>query len=130
MRARVFTVRLDPTTGTFDDSELAAFLEDHSAVTITEHAFTFAGVPTLAVVLRYQDAPQPAPRPRLSTAPDLTLSAADRALFEVLRSWRNQLAKKEGRPAYVLFTTASGSGWLSPDCATDQHRALMVSSRG
>ncbi len=105
MKARVFTVRLDPTSGVFDDSELAAFFQAHDAQTITEHPFVFAGVPTIAVVVRYAGAHSPSTGKRpAAPSPELTLSDADRVLYESLRSWRNQRAKKDGRPAYVLFT--------------------------
>ena len=32
------------------------------------------------------------------------LSQADGRLFDALRTWRNERAKREGRPAYVPFT--------------------------
>ncbi len=105
MKARVFTIRLDPSTGAFDDSELVTFFETHDAVFISQHAFTYAGAPLLAVVVHYRGEPKPTSRrPAAAPAPELTLNEADRALYETLRSWRNRLASKEGRPAYVLFT--------------------------
>lgn len=54
MKVRVFTLRLDPTTGTFDDAELAAFCDTHRVLSLTESFFTFDGTPTLALVVRYQ----------------------------------------------------------------------------
>ena len=54
MKVRVFTLRLDPTTGTFDDSELAAFCDTHRVLSLTESFFIFDGTPTLALVVRYQ----------------------------------------------------------------------------
>ncbi len=36
----------------------------------------------------------------------LAVPEADRALFAALRRWRNERAKRDGRPAYVLFRNA------------------------
>jgi len=40
-------------------------------------------------------------KPRATAAPDM--AAADAALFERLRSWRAQVARQHGVPAYVVF---------------------------
>ena len=62
----MFTFKLDPVAGTFDDGPLTAFFASHDALDATEH----------------------------------------RAVFEVLRKWRNERAKRDGRPPYVLFTNS------------------------
>lgn len=55
-------------------------------------------------MLRYREPPRPA-APRAAQLPDpvADLPQADRALYETLRRWRNERAKRDGRPAYVLF---------------------------
>ncbi len=112
MKVRVFTLRLDPSTGRFGDAEVADFFASHDALTVSEHFFTFDGTPTLALVVRYRDAPsvpvaarRDAPRSG-GGPPPLTIAEPDRGLFEALRKWRNERAKRDGRPAYVLFTNA------------------------
>lgn len=115
MKARVLTLHLDPETGGFDDSPLVDLLADTDALQITDHLFTHEGVPTLVLVVRYRSLPRPAAAGsgrvggrRLERAPDpaADLGETDRALFETLRRWRNNRARSDGRPAYVLFTNA------------------------
>ncbi len=110
---RVLTVRLDPSTGVFDDATLVELQEAHEVLSVSEHAFVHTGVPTLALVLRYRERAEPGrPRRRPGRAagrrppPAELAPAEDRALFEALRRWRNERARRDGRPAYVLFTNA------------------------
>ena len=113
VKARVFTLRLDAERRALDDSELAAFLDGHDALSVAHHPLLVDGEPALAVVVTWRGAaradraPLAVPRGRpLPPAEPIDLSDADRALFEVLRSWRNERARRDGRPAYVMFTNA------------------------
>ncbi len=110
MKLKVFTLRINPETGVFDDSELQAFLEHHEALAVHEHFFLQEQVPTWALMVSYRDptAEQPRALPglrgeRRATAP-VEVSAEDKPLYEALRRWRNERAKRQGRPAYVLFS--------------------------
>ena len=110
MPVRVFTVRFDPCQGRFDDDEVVAALDGCRVLSLSDHAFTVDGTPVLALTVRFDPPPPPpgtssrpaAPRSR----PQDALPDVDQQLFEALRSWRNVRAKKDGRPAYVLFTNA------------------------
>jgi len=113
MKLRVVTVRLDPETGIFDDRELVALQDAFEVVSVSEHTFVYCGVPTLALVLRYRERQEPAGGRRVGAAsggrrgrPAELVPPEDRALFEALRKWRNERARQDGRPAYVLFTNA------------------------
>lgn len=112
MRARVFTLRLDGDRRALDDSELAAFLDEHDALSVAHHPLLVDGEPALAVVVtwrgeRRREATVAVPRGRpLPPEKPLDLGDADRALYEVLRAWRNERARRDGRPAYVMFTNA------------------------
>ena len=112
-QVRVLTVRLDPATGLFDDGALAELQETHEVVGVSEHAFVYADVLTLGLVLRCRELSarsSRARRPGRSTGrrppPADAAPPEDRALFEALRQWRNERARRDGRPAYVLFTSA------------------------
>ena len=63
MKLKVFTLRLDETTGAFDDRELRAFVEDQDQpreiLDVSEHFFLHEGRPIWALLLRYRDIPQP-----------------------------------------------------------------------
>ena len=104
----MLTVRLDAGTGLFDDASLAALQEAHEVLSVSGHAFTYAGVPTLALLLRTRERGEAAPTRRWTGGgrPPPPADAAppeDRPTFEALRQWRNERARLDGRPAYVLF---------------------------
>lgn len=116
MRARVFTVRLNPETREFDDRALSSFLETHPALSVFGYLVSIDGEPALAVLITHRGSDRPSvvpPRDRPperpsagQRSPPLVLADPDRALFETLRSWRNDRARREGRPAYILCTNA------------------------
>jgi superfamily II DNA helicase RecQ len=113
MKVRVFTLLLDPETGAFDDTALLSFQESRDIILVSEHFFTHEGSPRLALVVQYPDpAPTPAPRRPTDAAPpprgqpEVEAPPEHRPLFSALRKWRNERAKRDGRPAYVLFTNA------------------------
>ena len=107
MKLRVFTLRLDPVSGHFDDESLVSFFAEHDALAVSEHFFVHEDVPTLAVLVRYREpGPPAAPVGRAGARREVEVPEADRALFEALRKWRNDRARRDGRPAYVLFTNA------------------------
>ena len=77
-------------------------------LSISDHFFVKDDVPYLALVVRYRAAPVPAPaepaRPgaqRDESWREL-LAEADWPLFNALRSWRTERAKREGIPPYVI----------------------------
>jgi superfamily II DNA helicase RecQ len=107
MKLKVFTLRLDPASGVFDDSELQSFLEHREALDVSEHFLVHERVPTWALLVSYRDVDPlhgMTRSPKKKWDPTAALSAEDRPLYEALRQWRNERAKRDGRPAYVLFT--------------------------
>ncbi len=110
MQLRVFTLRLDPETGAFDDAALQTFVADRTVLSVTDHFFHDAGAPVWALLVSYrEDGPfataTAARRPsRRGENPAADLSAEERTLFDALRSWRGDRAQAEGKPPYILFT--------------------------
>ena len=107
MKLKVITLQLDPATGKFDDRELQEFLEHREALDVSEHFFVHERIPTWVMLVSYREIEGPAWKARSKeTRPDpaAELAAEDRPLYEALRQWRNDRARREGRPAYVLFT--------------------------
>jgi superfamily II DNA helicase RecQ len=104
MKLQVFSLRWMPEGG-FDDTELALFMETHEVLSVYEHMVYPDGVPTWAVMVSYR----PSVRAPASKAPPVEREAAldvpeaDRLLFERLRHWRNDRARRDGRPTYVVF---------------------------
>lgn len=109
MKARVFTLPLGA-DGVFDDTALRDFFNSHEAMLVSEHFFVHEGRPTLALVVQYREpsAQEPgrgaAPAARRDERSALEVAPEERARFDALRRWRNERARKDGKPAYVLFT--------------------------
>ncbi len=84
---------------------VAAFCEANEVLAVHEHMLTAAGSPTWALLLTFRErktrgVPR-APKPEKQAA--LEVPEADRVLFEVLRKWRNERAKRDGKPHYIIF---------------------------
>lgn len=107
MKLKVFTLRMDPDTGTFDDAPVTAFLAEREALAVSDHFFVHEERPTWALLVSYRDGAGPPARGQRGPAPpepDAVVPEADKAVFEALRRWRNDRAKRDGRPPYVLLT--------------------------
>lgn len=108
MKLKPFTLRWDDDARAFDTSPLDAFMAEHDVLSVFEHFFVHDTRPGWALLLGYRPrtgppllgpaSDAPAGDPRAELAPE------DRKTFEALRAWRNQRAREEGKPAYVLFT--------------------------
>jgi len=57
MKLKIFTLRLNPATGLFDEGELASFQLGKDVIEISEHFLVHEKTPTLLLVLRYRDIP-------------------------------------------------------------------------
>ncbi len=107
MKLKVFTLQLDAESGGFDDSALQSFLAERDAIAVDEHFFVHDGVPRWALLVHHREAA--ADKRRRGSEPRESdwrsdLSSAEADLFTALRSWRNSRARRDGRPAFVLFT--------------------------
>lgn len=107
MKLKVFTLQLDDSTGAFDDSALQTLLSDWDALAVDQHFFVHDGAPRWALLVHCRETSAT----RRDHAPasgksdwraDLSNDEAD--LFSALRSWRNSRARRDRRPAFVLFT--------------------------
>ncbi len=52
MKLKIFTLRLNPATGLFDEGELANFQSGKDVIEISEHFLVHEKTPTLLLVLR------------------------------------------------------------------------------
>jgi ATP-dependent DNA helicase RecQ len=109
MLAKIFTLRFNPATESFDDTAVTAFLADKEVCSIRDHFFVKDDVPYLTLVVRYRPAAvapsTPEPR-RAGRQRDeswrQTLAQEDWPLFNTLRDWRAERAKADGIPPYVI----------------------------
>lgn len=107
MKLRIFTFRFAPEQGGFDDGALVEFLDTREALSVQEHFFVHELVPTLVLVVSYRDIPRPGERDRAREAASDARAELDgpaQAVFDALRRWRNERARRSARPAYMLFT--------------------------
>lgn len=106
MKLKVFTLRLDPATGTFNDKELTDFQLGKDILEVSEHFLIHDKIPTLVLVLRYREVPdslrQSSPEePRKDWRAEL--DAAGQKIYDELRLWRGRKAKREGMPPYLIL---------------------------
>ena len=107
MKLKVLTVTMDPATGTFDGSEVETFSAANRVERVFEHFFEHEGEPKWALLLTYRDLdPRRAQPESTSKRRDWRSMLIDdeRKLFDLIRRWRNDKAKADGRPPYVLLT--------------------------
>ena len=108
MKLKIFTLRLNPTTGIFDEGELAGFQLGKDVIEISEHFLVHEKTPTLLLVLRYRDVPDNGGGVR--QLPEAArkdwraeLDAQGQRIYDEFRLWRGRKAKQEGLPPYLIL---------------------------
>ena len=107
MKLKVVTLHFDPGGGGFDGAELEAFQRGKEVLEVRDHFFVHETIPRWALMIAYREEEGEArERSGRTSRRDWRLEVADedRALFDALRSWRNERALREGVPGYVLLT--------------------------
>ena len=110
MLARVLTLRFDAVLEAFDDSPLQELLRTKEVFAIRDHFFVRNGVPYLAVLITYRLRPpvKESAFPNKAQGRDSSWRAqvldADLPLFNALREWRAERAKRDGIPPYIICT--------------------------
>ena len=134
MLARVLTLRFDPALEAFDDGPLQQFLRAKQVHEIREHFFVREGTPYLAVLVTYGMRPVAVPEERSDKSGRESswrsqVSEADLPLFNALRDWRAERAKRDGVPPYLVCTNKqlaamvnARPGSLSRLATIDRHR--------
>jgi len=110
MHVRVFTLTFDADAGRFRDEALREFVKDKRVVDIRDHFFTHENQPCWGVMVLYQvpvgadEVPEEKEASREKFKFRERLSEAQRGLFNALRDWRNEKAKAETVPPYIICT--------------------------
>ena len=109
MLARLVTLRFDPVIEAFDDTPLQEFLKGHEVFAIRDHFFVRNEVPYLALLVTYGLRPVPLPgasdkASSRDPAWRALVAEADLPLFNALRAWRAERAKRDGVPPYLVCT--------------------------
>ena len=110
MKVKVFTLPWRSGGEGFEDATMQEFLSECTVLEVTQHFFVHEQTPVLVLVVTYRGPEavragaglaRGAGRP---SEPDPDLSPPERARYEALRSWRNQYARRVGRPPYMVLT--------------------------
>ena len=95
---RLILVKFNHDTGEFDDHEFNRFCREHSIVRIEKEFINSQGSIYYSFFIEYQA------RRERTGKPDLEgMSELERAQYDALRDWRNELAASEGIPAYIIM---------------------------
>jgi hypothetical protein len=102
MKLKIFTFRYSVDEDGFDDRPMQQFLKDKVVLAVHEHFFVYEQVPTwvLLISYRYIDRLDNA-RMKTGRLKDLRaeLSEDEQRVYNALRRWRNDRARREG-PTY------------------------------
>ncbi|MBM4398610.1 MAG: HRDC domain-containing protein [Deltaproteobacteria bacterium] len=104
MKLKVFTLRMDPATGAFDDRELVEFQAEREILDASEHLVVRDGVPSLALVVRWREAARDGRGewPRRDWRGEL--DPAGQRAYDALRDWRGRVSRRDGLPPYLVLT--------------------------
>lgn len=105
MDVRVVTLRYQEGVQGFVEEALTRATAGREVLEVREHFFTHGSVPHLALVLLLGDARE-TPRRREGPDPGDELPEERKALYRALRKWRNERARADGVPSYVIARNA------------------------
>ncbi len=105
MKLKIFTLRLDPATGKFDDKDLAEFQLGKDMIEVSEHFLVHEKTPTLVLVVRYRELPDGAHASPEAVRKDWRAELDDpgKRIYDEMRLWRGRKAKREGMPPYLIL---------------------------
>lgn len=111
MILKTITVKYSSALGGFPDEVVRDFAAHHQILRSSHHFFVHDGIPHLTFVLschpmdggRREEVRGAAAKEKTEDWKN-TLSESDYALFNCIRTWRNERCRKEGIPPYLLGT--------------------------
>ena len=108
MQIRVVTLRYNEALQGFPEDVLKVSTFGREVLNVSEHFFVHGNVPHLTLVLslgdspRYENAGSCRPRDPNAPNPEDGLTDEQKTRYRALKTWRNETAKAEGRPAYAI----------------------------
>jgi ATP-dependent DNA helicase RecQ len=107
MEIKIVTLRYQESLGGFSDADLQRALAGLDPVDVREHFFVQSGVPHLAVLCLATAPARSVAEPKAPAAsrpdPGRDLPEESQGLYRALRQWRNERARKDGVPSYLIF---------------------------
>lgn len=108
MQIRVLTLRYNDSLHGFPEDALRAVTFGCEVLDVSEHFFVYGNVPHLTLVLslgnsqHHENAGSYRPRDLNAPNPEDGLADEQKTCYRALKTWRNETAKAEGRPAYAI----------------------------
>ena len=107
MQLRILTLRYTDGLQGFPEDAITRAVAGREVLEVREHFYVHGNVPHLTLLLLIGDGPLPSKGKALPREdPGDQLPEELRPLYRQLRLWRNDRAKVEGVPSYVLFRNA------------------------
>ena len=104
MRVKVITLKYSDGLQGFPDDIVDKAAAGFEVLEVRDHFFVHGGVPHLALILMLgENRTAPAKDFQKKEDPGKNLSEDVQVLYRQLREWRNERAKKEGIPSYLIF---------------------------
>lgn len=108
MLTKIFTLRFNELTDSFDDTPLREFIKNKEILSLRDHFFMRHEVPYLAVVVNYnlhaEREPQTEGKKERDESWKELLSPEDVPIYNALRDWRNETSRRQGVPPYIICT--------------------------
>ena len=108
MQIRVVTLRYNEALQGFPEDALKSATFGREVLNATEHFFVHGNVPHLTLVLslgdtsKYENADSYRQRDPNAPDPETGMTDEQKMRYRALKTWRNETAKSEGRPAYAI----------------------------
>jgi len=108
MQTRVITLRYDDELHGFPEDPVRAATDSRKVLHVSEQVFVHDNVPHLVLTMLLDDAAdaggtnKPKSVVEVSADPEAGLADDEKAVFEALKSWRSEDAKKAQKPAYAI----------------------------
>jgi len=105
MRLKVFTLRLDPATGRFDDREVDVFQADREILDVSDFKVVHDGQPLWGLLVRWREPADGRSQDNISRKDWRgELDGPGQRLYDELRLWRSRVSKRDGLPPYLVLT--------------------------
>ena len=108
MQTRIVTLQYSEEIKGFPEDQLQKAMEGRRVLHISNHFFVHGNVPLLSFVLLLQESPDCEINPAGTEAggssvdPVADLREDEKKVFEALRAWRSEVARKAEKPAYAI----------------------------
>jgi superfamily II DNA helicase RecQ len=108
MLIRIMTLKFNPLLEQFDDAALQDYLKDKEVLSVKDHFFIKNDSPYVTFIIQCHETPDDASAQSKPGKSDESwkeiINPHELPLFNTLRSWRAERAKRDGIPPYIVCT--------------------------